>query len=297
MTIVTLYALLAEDVRLLACPQDADEVFWSITVAAMFFFGLELILASFAQKDYFLGFYFWLDFVATVSLLTDIGWIYNELVGGGDISASNASGASSLARAGRGARVGTRAGRIVRLVRLIRIVKLYKHASTALDKDKDKESINQEEIEQIRSSSRSSTEVMQESYVGKKLSDLTTRRVIVIVLIMMFSVPVLSLDTYITDPNFFNYGLSLIQNFSSNKGGTGWNLAFNTFVNEASEPRNPMLSLNADDYTTYDKPGTNLGDLRTIEILVGTYDSDKYVSVHDNRKDIQLGAGLGIGRT
>ena len=102
----------------------------------MIFFALEICLASIAKEGYFLGFYFWLDFVATVSLLTDIGWIWNEIIGtgnGGNVE--NAQQASQLARAGRGARIGTRAGRIarvIRLIRLIRIVKLYKNANTAL---------------------------------------------------------------------------------------------------------------------------------------------------------------------
>jgi len=36
----------------------------------------------------------------------------------------------------------------------------------------------------------------EESKVGKKLSDLTTKRVIVLVLTMMFSVPLFMLTTY-----------------------------------------------------------------------------------------------------
>lgn len=42
MTIVTLYALFGDDIRLLACPKSGDEVFWSLTVVALFLFGLEL---------------------------------------------------------------------------------------------------------------------------------------------------------------------------------------------------------------------------------------------------------------
>ena len=103
----------------------------------MIFFFIELILSSIAKENYFLGFYFWLDFVASVSLITDIGWIWNKIIGTEDVSASNAEQASTLARAGRGARLGTRAGRvarIIRLIRLIRIVKLYKNANIALSK-------------------------------------------------------------------------------------------------------------------------------------------------------------------
>lgn len=50
-----------------------------------------------------------------------------------------------------------------------------------------------------------------ESKVGKKLSDFTTRKVIILVLAMLFSQPLTSVGTYIDDPSSFEYGLSLIQ--------------------------------------------------------------------------------------
>ncbi len=297
MTIVTLYALFGDDLRLLFSPKKGDPIFWGFSVAAMSLFLLELVLASFAQKDYFLGFYFWLDLIATVSLITDIGWIYNEIVGGGDISANNASQASSLARAGRGARVGTRAGRIVRLVRLIRIVKLYKNAHKALEKNTpvEGEDITAEELQQIHEKN-DEKEIEKESYVGQKLSDLTTRRVITIVLIMMFSVPILSLDTYIEEPTSFKWGLQLISSFDDTPGHPGYTTSFDTFISESGSTRNPVVSLNANG-RTFDSTDPTLDDLRTIEVLVATIDGDRYVSVHDNRKNIRVSAGLGIGRT
>jgi hypothetical protein len=300
MTIVTIYALFADDFRLLLSPKSGDPVFWSLTCVAMFLFAVELLMASFAQKDYFLGFYFWLDLIATVSLLTDIGWIYNEIVGGGDISADNASQASSLARAGRGARVGTRAGRIVRLVRLIRIVKLYKHAHKALEKtgpnEDEKEDMTAEELAQIHAKNAEAQDSPKESHVGQQLSDLTTRRVITIVLIMMFSVPLLTLNTYVEEPNSFEWGLRLISVYENDKFSDGWNETFNTFISESGGTDNPVVSLNADG-ETYNSEKTSLDELRTLEVLIATYGGDKYVSVHDNRDNIKLGAGLGIGRT
>jgi len=262
---------------------NEDPIFWIFTIVAMFLFALELVLASFAQKDYFLGFYFWLDLVATISLLTDIGWIYNELTGGGDINANNASQASSLARAGRGARVGTRAGRIVRLVRLIRIVKLYKHAHKAFENAPvpDSEDITAEELAQIQAKNTDEKDAEKESHVGQQLSDLTTRRVITIVLIMMFSVPILSLDTYIDEPNSFEWGLQLISIYPNDS--LGFNNTFWSFINDSKGTRNPIVSLNANG-VTYDSTDVSLDDLRTTEVLVATFGSDKYVSVHDNRK-------------
>lgn len=81
MTIITLYALFANDVRQLAFAKPSDDTFSAITCAVMFFFLLEIVLASIAKEDYFLGFYFWLDLIASMSLLFDIGWLYDLMLG------------------------------------------------------------------------------------------------------------------------------------------------------------------------------------------------------------------------
>ena len=135
MTTITVYALFGDDVRMLFFTKNADNVFYALTTLSFVSFTLELVLSCIAKDDYFMGFYFWLDLVSTLSLIMDIGWIMNA---GKDKSASSAKKASSLARAGRGARIGTKAGRVtrvIRLIRLIRIVKLYKNANAVLGKD------------------------------------------------------------------------------------------------------------------------------------------------------------------
>jgi Ion transport protein len=137
MTVWTIYALFGDDVRQLGFPKAADKTFYSLTICAMIFFAIEILLASIAKEDYFLSFYFWLDLISTVSLIFDIGWFWDAILGTGG-SVDNAKQAQSAAKAGRGARIGTRASRIarvVRLIRLIRIVKLYKNANTALERE------------------------------------------------------------------------------------------------------------------------------------------------------------------
>lgn len=51
------------------------------------------------------------------------------------------------------------------------------------------------------------TKDFKESKVGKKLSEFTTRRVIILVLAMLFSTPVLSVDQYLEEPINYNYPL------------------------------------------------------------------------------------------
>ena len=81
MTIVTIYALLGDDLKLLTTTLGADDFFTSATAISLVLFMLELILASIGKEDYFNSFFFWLDLVSTLSLVTDIPPIMNAIVG------------------------------------------------------------------------------------------------------------------------------------------------------------------------------------------------------------------------
>mmetsp|Transcript_32582 Transcript_32582/g.49822 ORF Transcript_32582/g.49822 Transcript_32582/m.49822 type:complete len:169 (+) Transcript_32582:808-1314(+) len=133
MTLITIYALLGDDLKLLLFPKGTDDTFTLLTSASLIFFMVEIILASLAKPGYFNSFFFWLDLISTLSLITDIEPAMDAIFGASD--ETDASDAVALARASRGARIGTRAGRmtrVIRLIRLIRIVKLYKSANQAL---------------------------------------------------------------------------------------------------------------------------------------------------------------------
>lgn len=267
MTIVTIYALFSDDVKMLFFTKSVDELFDIMTIIALILFTFEIIVSSIVKDDYTCGFYFWLDFISTLSLVMDIGFVMNKITGAEDFSASNAQQATQLAKAGRGARVGTKAGRItrvVRLVRLIRIVKLYKNTKQALDRhDQDEitnleaqqmeqENINkygaegQNEEEQEKSESDEEEEeqaledvtksvqddeqidIPEESMVGKKLSDLTTRRVIIVVLTMLISTSVINVSTWLEIPDSLQFGLDLLQQYE--KGTDSFNRVFDSFI-------------------------------------------------------------------
>jgi hypothetical protein len=137
MTTITVYCLFGDDVRQIGFNADADPVFYILTIISFFAFALEAILSCLVKDDYWLGFYFWLDIISTISLIADVGWIMDAIsgTGGGAGNGSNVQQATKMARAGRGARIGTKAARlarIIRLIRLLRIVKLYKSANMAM---------------------------------------------------------------------------------------------------------------------------------------------------------------------
>lgn len=80
-----------------------------------------------------------------------------------------------------------------------------------------------------------------ESKVGKKLSELTTRRVIILVLSMMFSVPFLTLTTYKDENNSFKFGLELINIYPENSAPMARAMA--SYVSEHKGIRTPLVSL------------------------------------------------------
>lgn len=131
MTVVTIYALFFDDIRLIAFAKSKDDISYGFTLGSMIMFFCEIIMNTYALPKYFNSFFFWLDLVSTLSMIPDCGWIWNAMIdntsgdggGGGD-------SAADLAKNSRAGRI-TRVIRIIRLIRLIRIVKLYKQQQIA----------------------------------------------------------------------------------------------------------------------------------------------------------------------
>ena len=92
MTIITVYSLFGSDINALAFNVNADPTFWILSSISLALFTVEIIVASISKEDYFLSFYFWLDLVSTVSLITDIGWIMNAMLG---VSSNAGSGGNA----------------------------------------------------------------------------------------------------------------------------------------------------------------------------------------------------------
>lgn len=262
LNIVTVYALFGDDVKTLAFSGAdeskfaADKAFLIVSTFAFALFNLELCGQVYAVPGYFPpweripgvprykqifrplmngklaldiptgSFFFWLDLIATYSLIFELSWLL-EPIGGGrdpmlppplktnlrsvdndytldgsdDIGAGSEgnsvdSSAAQSARAGRASRAGAKAGRIVRIVRmvrLIRIVKVFKAGTFSkilvhlglMEKEEEGGETVSPEMEDPEE------EMLPESHVGRSLSELTQRRVIVGVLATLLALPLL----------------------------------------------------------------------------------------------------------
>jgi len=75
MTLVTIYALFGTDISVAFLSQELDSTFDYVTTVAFLLFLIELVLSCYAKKDYIFSFFFWLDFVSTISLIMEIDFI------------------------------------------------------------------------------------------------------------------------------------------------------------------------------------------------------------------------------
>lgn len=71
-TLITIYALLADDIRQLVFGLESDYYFDILTILSMGIFTLEIILNVLVKKDYFNTFFFYLDIISTVTMILDI---------------------------------------------------------------------------------------------------------------------------------------------------------------------------------------------------------------------------------
>ena len=135
--------------------------------------------------------------------------------------------------------------------------------------------------------------------MGKKLSDLTTKRVIILVLAMMFSVPIFSIYTYKDENNSFKFGLELMDQYSADPRGQEFQISFDTYRDKHSELRTPLISLfvEIEQFEQSLDSDTSPAELRAIETDVTTIRNGDYVAIFDLRKNTRLTAGLSIGRT
>merc|ERR1719272_2521532 len=198
-TFLTCYALMGDDCRVMWTNKPLDPVFDIFTLTCLGTFTFEIITSCIGKDDYFMGFFFILDVVSTSTLILDLSAVAEAMQGGGDAGEDDSTG--SL-RTSRTARLGAKAGRIVRVIRLVRILKLYKaiHEAKARKKrmeekaaagekkdagedDWDDDELAEEEAKDAAKASAGGD--AKESRFGKKLSDITTRRVIVLILTML----------------------------------------------------------------------------------------------------------------
>jgi len=122
MSIVTVYTLFFDDIRMVLFKKSMDDIFYNLSFVSMIVFALEFLISCYALDGYFMTFFFYLDFISIITMIPDVGWLWELIVGEGQSSSSQATDIAKTTRASKF----TRVLRVIRIVRMIRIVKLYK---------------------------------------------------------------------------------------------------------------------------------------------------------------------------
>ncbi len=210
MMIMTLFVLFADNFKLMYASKTIDDDFIVINAICLFAFIFELMLNTWSKTNFklirnrqgcrityegYLFTFFWiLDVIAILSMLPDIPWIADP-IGLGGIS-SSVSSTNKLSKVGR----------VLRLVRLVRLVKLYKITLERRKKAKQEEEMMRlvhdgvmkyEEVVKQREILSS-----KQSRLGEQLSESTTQRVVVLVLVMVCILPLLDVPEVNYGPEF-----------------------------------------------------------------------------------------------
>lgn len=192
---MTLFVLFGNEVRILAVDKQHDTGFVVMTTICFAAFIVELVLVTWSKtyhysfkpwecEGYFLSFFFVLDVLAILSMFPEVPAI------------SEAFGFDSLYE-DHDNQTTLKTARVVRMVRLVRLVKIYKIQAERRRAAR----LEAELLDLVRQGAVSYDDIAtqralyqsRQSKVGGLLSDSITRRVITIVLCMLFVVPFLQL--------------------------------------------------------------------------------------------------------
>lgn len=241
--IITLYVLFAYDLKIICTDKSADLAFTVIAMIIMLGFLMEIIFYFIVyEHEYTSAIFFWIDAIGLASMVLDIHWI-NDLVivdFSSEYKRSINFRAQGINRLSRGVRIITRA------IRMIRIIKLMK-----LIKSKSNPGISEDDGEQ------------EESKVGQILENLTLKRMVILILLMVMAIIFFNPNFYFNPKNRMDFGLQIFNDIPSNS--ELFNFTFNIYVKESLTTETPCLYARA--YNLEWGNITKIQDLRPQEVI------------------------------
>lgn len=204
---------------------------------------------------------------------------YNEAISSSD----------SIRQATRVARV----VRVFRLFRLIRIIKLYRHAFEFISL------LNELKMLKDSNGKKKAKGDQEESKVGRKLSDLTTKRVLVLVILMLLFVPIFTINTYKDENTYFKFGLDLLDGFSDNMANTTYKNLFSSYIEEYKVVQIPITNVYVKNtgISSWNDSSITLSNFRPYEIDLVKSENNHAVGVFNFKYLTNLPAALGIVRS
>jgi hypothetical protein len=63
--------------------KSMDDIFYNLSFVSMIVFALEFLISCYALDGYFMTFFFYLDFISIITMIPDVGWLWELIVGEG----------------------------------------------------------------------------------------------------------------------------------------------------------------------------------------------------------------------
>ena len=204
MTIIVLFSLFGDDIRVWTTPKVADPFFFAGYIISLLMFGIEILVKTVVDEEFKYSFFFWLDIVATLSLVLDVPWLFDPLttyVFNSDSSESAVNVKPGVSSVDDGSKkILTTILKSLRLIRLIRILKIYKYIvggnpnkneDTGGKKRRKKRAEKKEGEDEIKEETVFQQET-NPSKLGKNMLDTLNRWTISIILLMLMTLPILN---------------------------------------------------------------------------------------------------------
>lgn len=237
--VFTSLILYSDLIRTALLPSAVDPYFVVFTIGSMVILAAEIVLSSLVRPGYIWRFYMWMDLVASFSLLCDIPEFVDFVTS--PISGDDDERHLTLERMAKVAQAGARAARIMQVVSVLQL--LHLRAQRGRQKKRERrlsgesgmgamggmDSNNERESGGSGTSGMDSnsdelqfqmTTLKPQTRVGEKLTEMTMRKVILGVLILLSLLPVFdSWVFYGTPTTFEDGGLRTLHALYGSQGG------------------------------------------------------------------------------
>ncbi len=168
-------------------------------------FALEVVVNSVVVDGYKFSFFFWLEIIAAIAIIPDIEWMVNPIEGLFGISQSryqaDADG-KSTGSDNSTSNLAYNALSSFKFFKLLRVVRLYRYCISAVTSEDDAEGSSQHSTETPQQAAMKKE--LDPNALGRMLSETTTRKILIAVLLMYIAYPIL---TYTESQNTFYNGL------------------------------------------------------------------------------------------
>ena len=309
MAIITIFFIFEYDIEMAISSQQEPsiDILLGIRSFIFFIFIFEIFLSCYCKSDYlklpnwnaikisndtyirqyiryisFGSFYFWADTISTISCVFNLFWIIplpTNTFTSGDYS-TMATSQSTTARD----QLVIRCYELTLMIRLVKYIsyitkpKKYNkfNSATSTTTNTNSNNTNNTTTDATTTSPTSSSATGSESHVGRKMSDLTNKRLIILIIGMLMVIPVLYLTT--TDLSFnlsteFINNLAILNMTDNNIYNNILTNAINDVLLDVNVIRIVFTHNNIDNiyYTTYDYNTLRAADITTYTTHNTTY--------------------------